>query len=84
VTDIESIKAGLAGIVPSLDGLDMTTVQEGWAQAAATFASLMQGSAKPGVGEAQQLLGRTANDLFEILGRSTELDGMINELIASL
>ena len=61
-----------------------TQLSDGWSQAAASFAALTQSSNNPHVAAIQGYLGQVARDAFELQGRSTEIEGMLRDMIATL
>jgi hypothetical protein len=87
VSDVDALKAALLGLIHTLQtSVDSGAAQvsDGWSQAAASFASLTQGSNNPSVGEIQAFMGARAQAAFEILGDASQAEEMIRAYVATL
>jgi pantothenate kinase-related protein Tda10 len=82
----DDMKAAVLGIIDQIQSADGAAValSDTWSQAAASFASLTQGSNNPLVPQIQGFLGAQGTAASELLGNGTQAEGMLRDYAASL
>lgn len=73
----------IEGLQAAVDG-PSAAVSQGWSQAAATFAALTQNSNNPLVAGIVAYLGDASQAAFDLEGRSTGLEELIRDYLATL
>ena len=86
MSDVESVKQGLLGIITSVENVHGAAQQlsDTYAQAVATFNSLTYGSTLWQVEEAAQTISRAANFVTEAEGKSEEVRFAVESVVRAL